>query len=276
VDGTLRFRDLATGKEETAPQAKDVPLPLSMTFSPDGATLATGHPDAALRLWQVKTRELTATEKLRSSVSSLNFARDGKALAAGTWVMTGVGSELKVFRLPGREVRTSGILPAVMFVAFTPDGNTLAVGGLGKVQLVDPDTAKERFSLVAPGGEPLTAGAVSADGTMFAAASESSAVTVWDVKARKVRATLKSHAGYVRCLAFGPEGKSLASGAEDRTVRLWDVEAGTQRHLFQGHSAPVLALTFTRDGATLLSADRGVNVKRWDPRTGQEKTEGKP
>src|SRR5262245_13129220 len=52
-----------------------------LAFSPDGGTLATGH-QTSIRLWDVRTGELTRTIDTTGIPNGLAFSPDGKTIAA--------------------------------------------------------------------------------------------------------------------------------------------------------------------------------------------------
>ena len=55
----------------------------TMTFSPDGRTLATGHYDGLIRLWDMNTGQKIREIETPAVVQSLAFNRDGRILASG-------------------------------------------------------------------------------------------------------------------------------------------------------------------------------------------------
>ena len=62
---------------------------LSVAFSPDGKTLASGGRDGNVKLWDVATERNTATHNEHfGAVSSVAFSPDGKTLASGSWDKT--------------------------------------------------------------------------------------------------------------------------------------------------------------------------------------------
>jgi len=99
----------------------------SMVFSPDGSTLATGHYDGEIRLWNAQTGELRQVLATGGVVESLAFNPDGSLLASGE----GTGSnQVRLWDIEiGQLVR---ILEShehpVVSLAFSPDGRLLASG----------------------------------------------------------------------------------------------------------------------------------------------------
>ena len=97
----------------------------SISFSPDGRTLASGSYDGSIRLWDgvtgVHLRTLTGH---RGSVNSVSFSPDGRTLAGGSYreilLWDGVtGAHLRTLR---------GHTGSVYSISFSPDGRTLASG----------------------------------------------------------------------------------------------------------------------------------------------------
>ena len=78
--GTGRELDLLTGHTDRVE---------SVSFSPDGMTLASGSSDDTIRLWDVSTGELLKTlTGQKGDVMSVSFSPDGKMLASGDYHKT--------------------------------------------------------------------------------------------------------------------------------------------------------------------------------------------
>jgi transcriptional regulator with XRE-family HTH domain len=110
---------------------------LSVAFSPDGKTLASGSGDGTVRLSNLATHQqigspLTGTHR---AVNSVAFSPDGKTLASGGDDDTVRLWDLATHRQIGRPFTGHGG-SVVNSVAFSPDGKTLAGGRLdGTVRL---------------------------------------------------------------------------------------------------------------------------------------------
>jgi WD40 repeat protein len=242
---------------------------LSVAFHPDGKTVAVGHWLAppiharsfggAVRLWDVATGKPRGEPLPHGGrVFSVAFSPDGTRLAVG-----GLRAETTdPPRITGGEVRLwdpeSGkpqgepvVLPIlVRTVAWSPDGNFLAIGG----SLSSPD-----------GKSALTGGAL-----------------LYDVARRAPINHVLVHSEPVSAVAFTPDGQVLVT-ASDRTVRLWNVKTRERLPRTFQHPHPVNALAFSPDGHVLItgSGDFLPNTTRtgpgearlWDWQTAQPLTQ---
>jgi WD40 repeat protein len=203
----LRLWDVATGRERPAPIV--APLkPSVVAFSPDAKTLAAGNASGDVGLWD---------------------AASGRRLA----------------RFAGR--RKNGQACEVNFLAFSPDGRSLACGGVfsfqiepshweytSEIRLIDLATHSERATI--PGGE---------DNVFHSA-------------------------------AFSPEGRTIAavsyapSGDDSRgLVTLWDAATGKERATVR-RTRPATSVAYAADGSLLVTADREWVALR-DPADGRER-----
>ncbi len=138
-DRTIKLWDVKTGKEIlTLPGHYDAFVE-SVSFSPDGKTLASGSDDDTIKLWDVKTgNEIRTLKGHDSSVKSVSFSPDGKTLASGS-----ADGTVKFWKVEkDKEIRLlKEDYGSVESISFSPDSNTLASGGDdGTIKLWDLKT----------------------------------------------------------------------------------------------------------------------------------------
>lgn len=141
LNGAIKIWDAATGTEVATVQTHE-PFGLSMAFSPDSRRLASAGIGGAVTLWDVDTaKEIKSLHGHMGAVSSIAFSPDGKRIVSAGWLDTTVrvwdaatGEELLTLHL-GKERGPSG-MDRVDEVVFSPDGQTLALGGGGTVGVI--------------------------------------------------------------------------------------------------------------------------------------------
>jgi WD40 repeat protein len=162
----------------------------SMTFSPDGRTLAVVADSTTVMLWDVADRGRPVLRSTVSGnvVSALAFSPDGRSLA-----VTGDDTTIALWNVadrsaPVRLATLTGHSARVYVLAFSPDGRTLVSAG------------------------------------------DDRTTVLWDVRnsAHPLRlATLNNQQSRVYTAAFSQDSRTLATGDVDREVILWDVTTPT-------------------------------------------------
>ena len=174
-DETTRLWDVKTDTKPRKMVARWQNI-LSIAFSPDSKTLAGGTVRDTVYLWNVQTgksfRKLTVH---KSSVVSVAFSPDGKILVSGCFDKTLVLWDTKTGKsLPPLigHIFDPPIIPvsnvAASYVAFSPDGKTLASAiNDGSIYLLDTQTGK-RIKTLALNWVPFTSIAFSPEGSRLA------------------------------------------------------------------------------------------------------------
>jgi WD40 repeat protein len=149
--------------------------------------------------------------------------------------------------------------PGGRAVAFSADGQTLAVAGRHRISLWDLD---RRTQTVMASPETPTGGeavAFAPDGRTLAAAA-GDRVVLWDLASRTQRASLPMGAYNVaNRLAFSPDGRVLAAGDNGGKLVLWDVAGRSRLAILSTGIGRVTDLAFRADGRYVVvgGTDRG-------------------
>jgi WD40 repeat protein len=220
---------------------------VALAFSPDGSTLAAGHFNGQVYLWDVASgRRLTSFQAIPDfvdadgdahsvMVSLLTFLPDGKEIVVGsiadtTYHICDVGTGRGIRRLqprPPDKPRNVGYSFWDVSLALSPDGKTVAgAGGCmdQSIRLWETATGQERRQLGGP-GRPVHAVAIAPDGRTLASWRRDNTVCLWDAATGQQVGTLQGHRSEVTSLAFLPGGREVVTGSADSTILVWGLPA---------------------------------------------------
>jgi cytochrome c len=191
----------------------------ALAVSPAGDWIASASWDRTVRLWPLSGGEPRVLEGHTQNVNGVAFLPDGGAL-----VSAGYDATLRIWPLAGGPPAVTTLPAPLNSVAVAPDGEIAAGGADGKLYLLS--AAGQLEGAVEAGPDPVIAVAVSADGSLIAAAGIRGAVAIVERASRRVARTLVGPGMPVWSAAFLPDGKTLLTGGSDRVIRSWDATTG--------------------------------------------------
>ncbi len=226
-------------------------------------------------LWEISPHYIATLEGHTNGISSVIFSSTGAILASNS--ENDENGTIKLWDVATKENIATFHTVGSSFVAFSPDGATLAIGGLGEKTVRLWDIAKkENIAVLENTGSVASLAFLPDKKTLAAVSVFSSGLTVrlWDVVTKQNIATYSDislkDVDYITSIVFSPDGTTLAwsgvSLADVGNVWLWDVS--TRRNMATlEHAKEVGSVAFSPDGRTLASGAGDNTIKLWDMTT---------
>ena len=276
--------DIATRKPIGQPiKEPDQQWILSLAFSPDGKTIASGSEDGGIILWDITNHQqispklsghLEHIEWTSVQINSLSFNSSGNILVSGSSDHTITLWDVNTLQPIGKQIFDIG---PVMSVTFSPDDGIIASGSCaeeirssfcikGGTTFWDVETHTQigqpligHVSNVnsvsfSPDGKVLASGGCSEQDNSFSC--HKGQIILWDVTTHlPIGQPIIGHTNFVSSLSFHPDGKTIASGSFDKSIILWDVDnhLATGKPLTEKRTGEISSVAFSPDGKTLIA-----------------------
>ena len=195
---------------------------LAVSFSPDGATVATASSDVGLGFWNAATGDRLFDPDIGGGASDVAFSADGALIATSpddgggeVWDVATATSIAKFDGTPDSQDSS---------VALSADGHLLAVGGFGRVVRVWDVRSRKLLHELDQGGNGAFTLEFTPDGRTLAISGFEPVASVWDV-ATGVQIGPQLTAGDRRTMIdLSSDGRQLLEIHANGKGAVWDVD----------------------------------------------------
>lgn len=247
---------------------------LSVAFSPNGKSFATGMEDGSVRVRNSNTFGMEWTAKPHpKQVLAMSFSPDSKKILTGCldgiarlWDLS-LSSDKPQLQFPHNTF--------IFAVVFSNDGKTIFTGGgNGIVKVWDAESGQLRRELPSHQDQVQSLAISSDDKTLVVATvlakikTPTGSITRWDVETGRQTERPYNYLGPVLTVAFCPDIRSIVSGSESRALRL-NLDFNTEPLAYFSHGSLVRSVAISRNGATTITGGDDMTVKIWNTTTGE-------
>ena len=236
----------------------------SISYSPDGAYLASSSDDKTIKLWEVETGRLLRTLTGHTDdVYSVAYSPDEKYVASSSSDET-----IKIWEVAtGNCIKTlTGHTSYVRSVSYSPDGKYLASGSWDETVKLWEVATGECIKTFEGHNSYINSVCYSSNGVYLASGAYDNTIRLWKVATGECIKTFEGHTSYVDSVCYSPDGKYVASASDDKTIKIWEVETG--ECIKTVNTGSVYSVCYSPDGKYLASG-LIFETKLWEVATGE-------
>lgn len=235
----------------------------SVSWSPDGAMIASGACDNRIRIWSNVTHDTSIIRGNNWPMRSVSWSHNGEKLAVALWDTVCIwhmnGNLLHV--LSGE---ASGLINSV---AWSSDDKKIVSGSEDHTAHVWDCITGEELQII-NASSPINSVAWSPDGTRIAIAAADGVISIWDSFTSRLMRILTNHTKSVCSVAWSPDGSMLASGSEDKTICVWNCAFWRLINTLN-YKDTIHSVAWSHNGIYLAGGSQDGAVCIWDIITGQ-------
>lgn len=260
----------------------------TLSYAPDGQTIATGGDDGKLKIWNSGSGFCFVTfSEHTASISQVEFAKNGNVLFSAS--LDGTVRAFDMLRYRNFRTFTSPTPVQFASLAVDPSGEIVAAGSTDSFEVYMWSVQTGKLLEILTGHEgPVTALAFSPTGNTLASGSWDKSVRVWTVYGRSGAVEPFVLGADVLALAYSPDGGQLAASTLDGQIVFWDVAQGRQTGVIEGRKdisggrkvgdrmaannessgKAFTSLSYAADGRSVLAGGNSKYVVLYDVRDG--------
>jgi WD40 repeat protein/serine/threonine protein kinase len=228
-----------------------------LTFTLDGDRLVAGGRDMALRMWDVRGRQMIPTlalTKFRPVTKQLKSEKKYRAMIDTAKKAIKRGSYAMAYSLLRDSQTLSGFersdTTLDLIVRLKEHGRRVALHGAWKRKSVETNSGVMDLSF-------------SPSAIYFLTAHSDHSLRLWSTKTGECIKMLRGHTNLVTSICFSVNGREVVSGSDDRSVRIWDLNSGKNLLILKGHLESVSSVAYSRDGNSVVSGSWDGTAKLW-------------
>jgi|GEM_PF-148654 len=291
VCASLASKDYQSQESETPGDGPDVQVlskfigmnkARSLTFSPDGNTLAVGTMIGTIRRVDVRTGDAPPPPRRRgrqrNRSSSIAWSGDGRllAVAGGTEFRQSSNNRhtsgyVRLWNAADHTERPQliGLSNNVKSVTFSPNDQLLATGGADRLVRIWEAESGQLRTVLRGHTDAVWSVAFADEGRLIISGGWDRTLRIWDVASGKQTAVLRGHEDEILSVAISPDGRLAATGSADWTIRIWDLKKRKEIRRLTGHNGGIYCVAFAVDGDRLFSGSGDETVRIWNIHDGE-------